>query len=235
VKIVFLSTGRGLRPETIDDLRTKLAVHDSDVVAVVSWHPPRVPLPVDRHLVLGPHIRLAGTLATDHRVELPGDRTPAVDTAAGAEPGRPGGTPVESDAEGGDAGAAIPAAGAANRALELSMLHPRRLKQAAAWRVRRLNRAVRTSSKLTGIRTHPTYRKVRGRLSPRISVGFALGCLRAGNVHAMARDADIVVALDAASHRGAWTLAQRVAGPDVVIGLPAAKRLLEQREASAPG
>ena len=72
-------------------------------------------------------------------------------------------------------------------------------------------------------------------MAPVVSLGFATSCLRAHMVHDMTRDADIVIALDAASHRGAWTLARRVPGPDVVVGIPAAQRVLEQRDTSTPG
>ena len=69
MKIVLLSTGRGLRPEFIEELAVKLGLHDSDVVALVSWHPARAPMPVSRHLVLGPHLRVAGALATEQKVQ----------------------------------------------------------------------------------------------------------------------------------------------------------------------
>ena len=84
------------------------------------------------------------------------------------------------------------------------------------------------------MRRNPQFRRARNRLSPGASLGFAASCLRAGTVHGMARDADLVIALDTASHRGAWILAKRVPGPDVVVGIPAAQRLLEQRDLSAP-
>jgi hypothetical protein len=110
------------------------------------------------------------------------------------------------------------------------------MRQALAWRIRRLKRTARNQSagRLTGLRTHPQFRRVRNRLTPGVSLAFAASSLRAGKVHDMIRDADLVVALDAASQRGAWTLAQRVQGPDIVIGIPAAKRLVEEHGASAP-
>lgn len=237
MKIVFLSTGSGLRPEYINALRARLDLHDSDVVCLLSWLPPRRPLPVNRHLVIGPHLRVRGELATVQRVQRRPDLFPAA--APQAPPAAPelpaaeqlpAATQRASDAAGAHARAASATA-------QLPVLHPRRMRKALAWRVRRLKRAARTqaSSGLTGVRTHPKFRKVRNRLSPGVSLGFAAGCLRAGKVHEMIRDADLVVALDAASHRGAWTLAQKVPGPHVVIGVPSAKRLLELRETSNPG
>jgi hypothetical protein len=117
----------------------------------------------------------------------------------------------------------------------LPVFDPRRVRKAIAWRVRRLKKATRTHtpSAVAGVRAHPLFRKARNRLTPGVSLGFAASCLRSGKVHAMASDTDLVVALDAASHRGAWTLAQRVQGPHVVIGIPAAQHILEQRDVSA--
>lgn len=227
MKIVFLSTGRGLRAEFIHDLRTKLGLDDSDVVCLVSWHPARAPLPVNRHLVLGPHLRLAGDLATVQRVQRPPERI-------GAEADKPSVTSPAVAAGATMATGTGAGTGTVNATAHLPVLHPRRIRQAVAWRVRRLKKATRTrtSARLAGVQTHPQFRRVRNRLTPGVSLSFAASCLRAGKVHDMARDADLVVALDAASHRGAWTLAQKVAGPDVVIGVPAAKRLVEQRQAS---
>lgn len=218
MKIVLLSTGRGLRPEFIQELRANLGLHDSDKVFLVAWQRSGVPLPVSRHLVIGPHLRVGGR-ATDQRVQLhaltpaPLEEAPAM---SGPEPDTAGSDAVLSDAD--------------PLKEQLPVLHPRRVVQAVAWRARRLKKA---TSGLAAIRRHPKFRRVRGRLSPDISLSFACNCLQARKVHDMMRDADLVVALDTASHRGAWTLAQKVSGPDVVIGLAAAKRLLEQRQLSA--
>lgn len=239
MKIIFLSTGRGLRPEFINGLREKLGLHESDVVDLVSWQRPRFPLPVSRHLVLGPHLRVTGTLATVHRVQR--QREPIATAAAelGTEELGTEELGAESPGENTSPTEAAPATP------QLPTLHPRRIRKAVAWRIRRLKRAERirrlkraertqASSRLTGIRTHPLFRKVRNRLSPGVSLGFAASCLRAGKVHDLICDADLVVALDAASQRGAWTLAQRVSGPEVVIGIPAAKYVIDRRRESAP-
>jgi len=263
VKVIFLSTGRGLSPAFIHELRAKLGMHDSDVACLISWHPARKPLPVSRHLVLGPNIRVAGALATVQRVQrqpypITADVTAvdvtAEDVSADAEDLAPEiatpppdlTNPADPDASEPTEPAAAPAVAeptdpaaayvpAHEAATMLPVYDPRRMRKAVAWRIRRAKKAAAThaSPRLTGIRTHPLFRKVRNRLSPGVSLSFAASCLRSGQVHDMARDADLVVALDAASHRGAWTLAQKVAGPDVVIGIPAAKRILEEHQTSA--
>jgi len=205
VKIIFLSTGRDLRPEIIDRLRDRLGLQDSDVVCLVSWHRAHIPLQVSRHLVIGPHLRVIGASATVQQVQgRPTLIAAAVDEIR-AESQRDEVSPA-------DAASAPRAAGAT---AHLPLFSPRRMRAALAWRVRR----------------NPQLRKLR---SQGVSLGFAAGCLRASQVHDMMRDADLVVALDPASHRGAWTLAQKVPGPEVVIGISAAKQVLEQREASTP-
>jgi len=264
VKIIFLSTGGGLRPEFIDELRTKLGLADSDVVSLVSWQQARTPLPVNRHLVLGPHLRFVGDLATPQGVQARPELTPAAVEdvpAAGEAPvvsKAPAGSEVAAAGEA-TAGSKVPAVpelaaprrpadeaddhtSAARATQQVPVSIPHRVRKAVAWRARRLRRAARlkravplrfATSGLNRVRRHPKFRKVRGRLSPSVSLGFAATCLRARRVHDLMGDSDLVIALDAASHRGAWILAQKVPGPDVVIGLPAATRLLEQHANAA--
>jgi hypothetical protein len=221
VKVVFLSTGRGLRPPFINELRANLDLQDCDIVCLVSWQRPRAPLPVNRHLVVGPNLRIAGTLATVQRVQ----RRPDL-LALNAQKAQ-----SRNQSDPGPA----PAGNHSTHLTHLPVYHPRRLRQAIAWRLRRLRRSALSSGRLIEIRTHPRFRKARNQMTPGVSLGFATSCLRARKVHEMTRDADIVIALDTASHRGAWTLARRVPGPDVVIGIPAAQRVLAQRDTSTSG
>ena len=278
MRIVLLSTGRGLRPAAIDEVLARLNLNDSDEVCVVSWYPPRNPLPVDHHLVLGPHLRVGRNLASVQRVQQRLDLTPksaeklppstSIDAASPTETGiwtdapSPTETAIATDAPSPtETASPFPSA---NTTAHLPVFHPRRMRKAVTWRVRRLKRAwrvrrlewasrvrrlkraaarvqsawgltrVRQYPKLTRVRQHPKFRNIRNRMSLGVSVGFAAGCLSAGKVYDMTRGADLVVALDTASHRGAWALAQKVPGPDVVIGIAAATRLVEQREVSAP-
>jgi len=224
VKVVFLSTGRGLRPPFISELRANLDLQDCDTVCLVSWQRPRAPLPVNRHLVVGPHLRIAGTLATVQRVQ----RRPDL-LALNAQKAR-----SRNQSDSGPA----PAGNHPTHPTHLTHLpvyHPRRIRQAIAWRLRRLRRSALASGRLVEIRAHPRFRRARNQTTSVVSLGFATSCLRARKVHEMTRDADLVIALDAASHRGAWTLARKVPGPDVVIGIPAAQRVLARRETSTPG
>lgn len=63
---------------------------------------------------------------------------------------------------------------------------------------------------------------VRGGLDRR----FASRALRDGDLLASAGKADVVVALDPAAVLAAWRIGRRVAGPEIVLGLPAAERAL---------
>jgi hypothetical protein len=222
VKIVFLSTGRSLRPAFVNDLRANLDLRESDEVCMVSWQRPRAPLPVRRHLVVGPHLRIAGSLATVQRVQRrpePGSTKPDSQPADRVDPAQD----------------STPEVDPTTHLTHLPVYHPRRVRQALVWRSRLIRKNVEASDRLSGLRTHPRYRKARNAMTPGVSLAFASSCLRSRKVHDMTRDADIVIALDAASHRGAWTLSQRVSGPDIVIGLPAGKRILAERESSTPG
>jgi hypothetical protein len=178
---------------------------------------------------LGPHLRIAGTLATVARVQRRPD--PAATHHDGRQPTGPAsltGEPAIPPAD--DAPEPDPTTHLAH----LPVYHPRRVRQALVWRTRLLRKSVERSDKLSGLRTHPRYRKARNAMTPGVSLAFASSCLRSRTVHDLTRDADIVIALDAASHRGAWALAQKVSGPDVVIGIPAAKRLLAEHGTSEP-
>ena len=222
MKIVLLSTGRGLRPERIEELRVRLGLLPSDRMCLVAWQRSGSPLPVDRHLVVGPHLLIGGGRGTDQKVQQPAPLD-ALQEASAVE-------------EGASANALVSEAAAARtrEKLATAMLpvwHPRRVRSAVAWRVRRLKRRV---SLRTRIRRNVQLRRIRNRLPSGASLGFAASCLWAGKVHNMTRAADIVIALDTPSHRGAWTLARRVPGPDVVIGIPPAKRLLELRQLDSP-
>ena len=94
------------------------------------------------------------------------------------------------------------------------------------------------------VKSHPTVARVRNSTKVRKvtnavvpggpSARFALTTMRARNVQAVVADADVVVALDANAHRAAWLLARRHAGPDVVVGTAAGRRVISARRVSVP-
>lgn len=62
---------------------------------------------------------------------------------------------------------------------------------------------------------------------------FATLAMRDDGLLAAAERSDVVVAVDPAAVLAAWRIARRVAGPDVVLGLPAATRALRARATTA--
>lgn len=56
MKVVFMDTGRGNHRGVIEGWRTKLELRGDDSVSLLSWQPPREPLPVVEHLVFGPRL-----------------------------------------------------------------------------------------------------------------------------------------------------------------------------------
>lgn len=225
MNVVLLTTGRGNRATMIHEARAELGLDVTDELRIVSWNPPPRPLPVSEHFVLGPVPRLfrAPARATE--------TVPYVPRAAGVDHDPDLGD-LEAEALGEQLPESMTLASVPTTAT-LPLTDPARIKAALLWRVNRVKLLKRKARHAVNrVRRHPTFRRVRGLVLPGVSTGFALACLRAKPVHAMVARADVVVALDAGSHRGAWALARRVAGPHVVVGLAAAKRLVAEQTAA---
>lgn len=58
MKVVLLETGRGNHAGVIADWRERIGLTDDDSITLLSWYPPREVLPVERHIVFGPMLRL---------------------------------------------------------------------------------------------------------------------------------------------------------------------------------
>lgn len=113
---------------------------------------------------------------------------------------------------------------------------PARLRAAAGWRLRRIRRKLRLIYR--GVRGRGTlpgrllYRlrhlpRVQRLRADKVATQFAVVLTRDARIREAARDAVVVVGVDGNSHRAAWLLARRVPGPEVVIGLPSARRILK--------
>lgn len=241
MNIVLLSAAYPLQPSAVAAAHAELGLSHGDLLWMVSWRRPTGPLPVDRHLVLGPFglfLRGAVTdVATTEPELLDESRAPAdaTDLEEAFAQESLGPSPVSTvlatagDGHDGDESqedntgpAAEPASTSLGDLSYLPHMHPRRLRQAVAWRTRRLRRAVRVRAKRL-VRT----RAARFVLNLEVSVGFAAACWRAPAVMELLEQADLVIALDVAAYRGAWVLTKRVAAPAVVVGLPAGKRFRE--------
>ncbi len=66
-----------------------------------------------------------------------------------------------------------------------------------------------------------------------ISTRFGLAAATSRRVRALFRGMDLAVPMDTGSHKAAWLLARREAGPDVVVSPDAAARRLAARRGSA--
>ncbi|WP_168583418.1 hypothetical protein [Gephyromycinifex aptenodytis] len=122
-----------------------------------------------------------------------------------------------------------------NRTAAMPVYHPARLRQAAKWRVNK--------ARLLGKRAQSKLRRelkssnampvqVAARLaSDGVSAQFAAAAARSRHAKRVFAEADVVVPLDYRSQRAAWVLAQQVPGPDVIVGLPAAARVIADRRA----
>jgi hypothetical protein len=263
MRVVLIVGGRGLRPVWINQARNELGVSDGQLdLMLVTWHPPADPLPVDVHWVVGPAKRRAmhqhdasapiprpaagqvngtpdvgtPTPATNEQGSTPVpavDDVPDVSLGAGDDlPPNPFGDTSEPEATG--ISARSTPSSQVSRGLG-PIYSPTRLRKAAAWRLRRLRRAVRRFSRgtvgrrgLLGLvyrmRNLPRVQRLRANM---VATRFAVALTRDAQIRKAAQDAIVVVATDGNSHRAAWLLARRVPGPEVVIGLPAARRILQ--------
>lgn len=204
MNIVILATARGLRPASFRTFREELGiVPGEDEVTVVTAHRPYRPLPVDATLRTGADVTLRR-----HAVVLP--------------------VATLDDAEDLDVAADASVAAASSPAPSL----PGRLAHGVAWRARRVRFAVRDNPKVSRVRNSTKVRKATNLIFPGgVSARFALNTVRAQEVRQAVERADVVVALDANTHRAAWLLARRHAEPDVVVGTAAGRRVISERRA----
>lgn len=203
MRIMILSAGKRMDRAAVQEIRSILDGARSDVeLVVVSLRPPMGQLPVARHLVTGPHLRV-------------GTGTTMVPTAPVVDDVPESGTPHDpsfavDDEEPAEAEESV----TEQRPKPVPLpWGPARIKAAVRWRVRRLRR-------------HPIARRIRRRLVPSGAWSFALTCLRQPSVSDLARTCDIIVAIDTPSHQAAWAIARKVPGPQVTAGIVAARRLL---------
>ncbi|MEO7268532.1 MAG: hypothetical protein ABIW49_04915 [Knoellia sp.] len=66
---------------------------------------------------------------------------------------------------------------------------------------------------------------------PNIGTKFGLATAQSRDAIEHAASCDVVFSHDARSHKAAWLLAQRTPNPDVVVGVNAARRAIEERRA----
>lgn len=234
MRVVLLSTARRPHPAWLLELMEQLGVRDrSDVaLAVVTAHGSSSALPATMHLRAGlatvaigartQRVALAPTGSTSDPTDagLTESLAEAMTGALTDDPDVPLDEPADDEVPDDVVGTST------TDAPLPSLLHPARVRKAVQWRANKV--------RLT-IKRHPTIRRVSGSTKVRkattlltggVSTTFALACLRSPKVGRLVAGADVVVALDAGSHRAAWLLARRHSGPHVIAGTAAAKRVI---------
>ena len=130
---------------------------------------------------------------------------------------------------------ALEARRARNRTALLPVYHPARVRQAAAWRANRVRLtargAVRRVKREIGQGDSKPKQMIRKGIGETVANQYALAVARSQEAERIAAGVDVIVPMDYRSQRAAWVLAQRVPGPAVVLGFPAASRVIAQRRA----
>ena len=116
---------------------------------------------------------------------------------------------------------------------------PTRLKHAVTWRLKKAAKSgkgtARTVKRSLKVGNNPVAKAAQQAIATRnssIATQFAIALARSSEAAALFREADLVFPVDARSQRGAWLLARANAGPDVMVGYPAAIRALDRRRAN---
>lgn len=221
MNVVLLASARRTTPEAALAVREQLGLADRPDVALslVTVHRPAAGLPGMDALVIG-----TGARARRRALRVPAaasaaptaalDPTASVDTDEQAPADPSPATPVVT----------APAPAAAPRRGTHRVAH------AVRWRARRARRTVAAQPVVQRAGRSTTVRRVRTALSPLGPAGsYAVGALASGPVQTLVAGADVVVALDADTHRAAWLLARRHPGPDVVVGAAAGHQAIAAR------
>lgn len=262
MNVVLVMGGRGLRPSWVPHALAELGVEPDEVeLTLVTWHAPAASMPVAEHWVVGgehpgrhPVKELpraaAGPRGSSQVPLVRGVGLPESAVPASEEQGAETVPVVDEKSDGllpagsatrGRPPTAVTRQGRESSRASLRTLTPHRVRAALRWRARRVQRRV-----LGGAPGGPT--RV-GRLiqrllqSPRVkhlqadraATRFAVAAAGDREIRAAVARADVVVGVDGGSHRAVWLLARRVPGPDVVIGMPAGKRVLSERRRRAAG
>jgi hypothetical protein len=224
VNVVLLHTGRPMRVDQVAEARHQLRTDATDRLAVVSWHRPATVLPIDHHVL----VRTVGGSRPLPVLDAEPDVEPAEledDASTGLALG-PGGPEEESAATFEDDDAPPQAAPRSTAA----KLRPASVAHALRWRANRARLTVRRHPTIVRVIGSTKLRRARKAVIPdTLASRYAAACLASREVNELVAQADVVVAMDAHTHRAAWLLARRHPGPDVVVGLAAAQRSLAAR------
>ena len=235
--VVLLSTRR-LPPTYFDQVREDLGNRDISL-DVVAWVAPSgwVADKVNTFTLIGPGRMPAAPAPVEETVVDPTAEAPDAviapeavaepDTVVGENQVAPAAAEVADDAADGQASAPTPPAPKARPT------GAKRVVKAVEWRARRA-RKVAGRMLPKAIKTSAPVKFLRGnRASKDLGKTYWDRVLSRRDVLATIDKADVIVALDAGAIWAGWNLGQRKASTPVVLGLPAARRELDQLKAPA--
>lgn len=228
MNIVLLHTGRPMRVDQVAEARHQLDVGPSAHLSVVSWRKPRQVLPVEQHVL----VRTLGGSRSLPVLDSSPDVEPAEledDGSTGLALG-PGGPEEEPSATFEEEDQPVEV----GPRLTAAKLKPASLAHALRWRANRVRLNVRRHPTVSRVIGSTKLRRARKAVVPdSLASRYAAACLVSREVNELIHRADVVVAMDAHTHRAAWLLARRHPRPDVVVGLAAAKRSLQAKAEEA--
>jgi hypothetical protein len=226
--VVLLSTRR-LPPTYFDTVREDLG-NAEITLDVVGWVAPAGPVAdkVKSFTLIGPGrmpVAPVEPVAEPNATDEAPDAVIAPEAVAEPEA-------VVGEAEVAPAAAEVPAASTTPPAAKPRPTGAKRVVKAVQWRYRRARKA---GGKLVpkAIKTSAPVKFLRGnRASKDLGKTYWSRVLSRRDVMATIEKADVVVALDAGAIWAGWNLGQRRASVPVVLGIPAARRELDQLKAS---
>lgn len=225
MRVVLLSARR-LRPDQVENVIDALGITAADHadLRLVSWGRPIGRLPVSEHIVVGPdpmaRIRSVPVADAAHSLAEP--------LAAHGESDAP---PVETeeDALGPSAAVALDTEPEFTETTSpAARTGAARVRHALTWRTNRVRLAVRRHPATQRFLGSTKVRKVATKVTPGGHSGqFAVRAARSPRIRWLCGQATVIVSIDQHAQRAAWLLARRVPEVPIVVGLPAAKQILD--------
>lgn len=247
MRILVIDSGRGAHAAQVLELRESLGLLPEDEICWLSWYMPKEPLPVLRHLVLGPSLRhlgvarqcetASGTSPSDdiHRDSLPDSAEDVLDPGfpeeqleeqltESAQPHHHAEDEPARDVP--SSGSVEPAGPARSKGVTYLVKGTRNV-------LRRTWRPLKTRIVTSDNVPLQVTVGVAQALYPGVGDRFALTAYRSRAVAQMAAECDVVVSHDTRSLRATWVLGRRVSDPALVAGIAAARRVIADRRTAA--
>lgn len=220
MRVVLFNAGRGTGADHVVELRRQLKLRDGDDLVWISHYLPAEPLPVARHLVLGPSLT---RLAVAREVPTaPRERRHRKDHRhTGPEPDRRH-SPDESSSP------------ASRRSWS------RRTRDGGVYLVKGTRNVIRRNWRPLKTKLYASDNAAVNAVVdtvqlvvPRRAQRFGLAAYRSQSVVDEVNLADVVVASDSPSIPAVWLVGRKCPGPQLVVGPEAARRVIKRRRSDA--